>query len=116
MSCLGKRCGFNIDLTRQAVGCSQGDGSCFDARILSAAQTDFHDQALIDATSKIQEIIRNIPADSKDRQLSFLNTNMGLLLAWVEHDQPIPAGAITGKHPDTAIASALRLSFPSESK
>lgn len=116
MSCLGKRCGFNVDLTRQAVGCSQGDGSCFDATVLSASKTDFHDQALIDATVEIQRIIRSIPADAKGRTLSFLNTNMGLLLAWVEHDQPIPSGAITGKHPDTAIASALRLTFPAESK
>jgi hypothetical protein len=112
MSCTGKQCGFNINTTRQEAGCSAGSGSCFEAKILSAAETKFHDQTLMSATADIQRILSEITPDPNGRKLSFINTNMGLLLAWVEHGRPVPPGAVTDRHTDTAIAAALKLRSP----
>ena len=110
MSCSGKRCGFNIQVTKEAAGCSEGDGSCFEAQVLTAERSNFHDEKLIDATAKIQEILAGIGRDPEGRQLSFINTNMGLLLAWVEHGIPVPPGAVTDKDDDDTIGQALKLS------
>jgi len=110
MSCSGKRCGFNIQVTKEAAGCSEGDGSCFEARVLTAERSNFHDEELMDATAKIRQILAGIGRDPKGRKLSFINTNMGLLLAWVEHGAPVPPDAVTDKDDDTTIAQALRLS------
>ena len=110
MSCSGKRCGFNIQVTKEAAGCSEGDGSCFEARVLTAEPTKFHDETLADATAKIQEILNEIGRDPDGRTLSFINTNMGLLLAWVEHGGTVPPDAVTDKDDDETIAQALRLS------
>lgn len=105
--CVGKQCGYNI--YEGTVGCSSGTGSCFEASVLSAEETYFHDKTIADATTAIQAILENIPADPNGRKLSFLNTNMGVLLAWVEHGKPVPPGAVTSNHDDATIAVALKL-------
>jgi hypothetical protein len=116
MSCTGKQCGYNIvqtvtkdgQITRDA-GCSAGSGSCFEATVLNAEPTNFHDATLIAATEEIQKILKGIQPDPAGRKLSFINTNMGLLLAWVEHGKPVPPDAVTDKNTDEEVAEALKL-------
>ena len=134
MSCTGKQCGFNIyvveetktteekgeenlvadesDLTKEHAGCSQGNGSCFEARILSAQRSGFHDDQLIAVTEQMQKLLKGVAPDPAGRKLSFINTNMGLLLAWVEHGTTIPPDAVTDQNTDEEIAAALKLETP----
>ena len=80
-----------------------------DALLLDAEESGFLDGSLIAATSAIKDILANIPADVNGRTLSFLNTRMGTLLAWVEHGHDAWEGAVTAKDDDATIAAALKL-------
>jgi len=80
------------------------------AELLLAAPSGFHDQNLIDATQQIREILAAIPPDPAGRKLSFIRTNMGNLLAWMDHSgAEVPEGAVTAEDDDATIAEALRL-------
>jgi hypothetical protein len=79
------------------------------SRLLVWRWSEFHDQYLIAATQAIKEILAGIPTDAQGRKLSFLHTNMGSLLAWVEHGEAVPANAVTADHGDATIAEALGL-------
>lgn len=105
--CGGRQCSYNI--TKSAIGCTSGDGSCFAALLLTAEESDFHDKTLAAATLAIKKILDGIGADPQGRKLSFVKTNMGILLAWVEHGKPVPSGAVTSADDDYKIAAALRL-------
>lgn len=92
------------------LGCVSGDSnSCNEVNILEAEESDFHDCNLIDATAAIKEILAKIPADPNGRSLSFLHTNMGQLLAWVEHGSEPGEDTITADDDDTTVAAALKL-------
>lgn len=109
MNCIGKQCGFgsfNGDL-----GCTDG-GSCFEACLLPAQISTFHDATLAAATSKINDILSAIPADPKGRQLSFLQTQMGTMLAWVRHDVDVPDDAVRATDDDATVTKALGLIDP----
>ena len=52
--------------------------------------TRSHDEVLIKATEQINAIIKNIPWDfnNKEKQLSFIITRTGPMLAWVKCEEP----------------------------
>jgi hypothetical protein len=110
-SCTGKKCGYNI--TREDVGCSSGDGSCLDAKFLVAQESSFHDRQLIQATEEIKNIIARLTAP-EGKTLAFLNTDFGILLAWVEHGMAVPDDAVTYRDSAEAIAKALGLKLDNE--
>jgi hypothetical protein len=101
-------CDFTI--SDDTAACSDGKGSCATAELLEAEPSGFHDQNLIDATQRIREILAAIPPDPAGRKLSFIRTNMGELLAWMDHSgAQVPEGAVTAEDDDATIAEALRL-------
>ncbi len=89
--------------------CVPGDSACAPVNLLEAEKSAFHDQYLVKATKAIKTILAKIPADPNGRNLSFIHTNMGTLLAWVEHGGTPTTGAVTAKHDDATIAAALKL-------
>jgi len=110
--CTGRRCGYSVFKdsggSQRRVDCSAGNGSCVAVQMLKAEPSDFHDQSLIDATNAIEEILAKIPKRD-GRSLSFLHTNMGTLLSWVEHGAKVPYDAVTDESDDHAVTEALGL-------
>lgn len=106
-TCVGKACSFFI--SGESLACSSGKGDCAVAEILEAEISGFHDEHLAEATRQIRAILSGIPEDPEGRKLSFLVTDMGLLLARVDHGATIPDDAITADHDDETLARALRL-------
>ena len=109
MDCSGRQCGygeFSGDL-----GCTDGS-SCFHAGLLKASESKFHDAALAKATSQINEIIASVPKDASGRQLSFLHTPYGTMLAWVRHDVDVPKDAVKASSPKDQVAKSLGLIDP----
>lgn len=106
--CTGFNCDYAITGTGDGI-CFSGSGTCLACNLLEAEPSAVHDKALMEATQKIKQILAAIPADADGRQLSFLVTNMGLLLGWVNHDAPVPENAVTAKDDDATIAKALKL-------
>ena len=100
-------CDYSIDNDR--ANCSSGNGSCSLAVLLEAEPSGFHDQNLIAATQEIKAILAGIPPDSEGRKLSFIRTNMGSLLAWMDHSGTASDGGVTAEDDDATIARALRL-------
>lgn len=96
--CVGRQCEFHVDTVNEEVLCETGVGTCTDATLLEANISKFHDQSLSDATGKINEVLSSIPKDPDGRQLSFLFTNQGIMLAWVRH-------GIVSRHDDEATMS-----------
>ena len=106
-SCVGESCQHVIH--GDYASCESGSSSCNVASLLAAEPSGFHDASLIDATHKINEILKAIPADSRGRTLSLLQTKWGLLLAWVDHKAEAPADGVRPDADDATIAKALRL-------
>lgn len=101
-------CDYSID--GESASCSAGQGSCTVAQLLEAEPSGFHDENLMGATQQIREILAAIPPDPAGRTLSFIHTNMGNLLAWMDHSgAEVPAGAVTAQDDDETIARALKL-------
>jgi hypothetical protein len=108
--CEGANCDFFIDTMAESVGCLSGGGTCATGDLLEAEESKFHDEILIEATHKIRQILSGIPADANNRKLSFLVTNKGLLLAWVNHDvADVPANGVTAKDDSATLAKSLKL-------
>lgn len=107
--CSGANCDYAIDTTTGEGLCFSGSGTCVVGDLLEAEESPLHDQSLIDATQQIKQILTAIPADPQGRQLSFLVTGNGLLLAWVNHGVDIPADAVTAKDEPAIVAKALKL-------
>lgn len=93
----------------ESFGCGDGRGSCKTVMFLEAEESKFHDSQLIEATRAIKEVLAKIPKDPKGRKLSFIHTNMGTLLAWVNHGTEISNDAVTADKDDATIVSALKL-------
>lgn len=108
-ACSGTNCDFAIDTETEEGLCLSGAGTCLSGGLLEAGSSGFHDEALIEATRKIRQILSDIPPDPEGRQLSFLVTGMGLLLAWVRHGETIPENAVTAEDDDATLAKALKL-------
>jgi hypothetical protein len=107
--CSGANCDFAVDTLTGSGLCLSGSGGCLAGDLLEAEPSGLHDEALIEATGKIRQILSEIPADADGRKLSFLVTKMGILLAWVNHGEEIPANAVTAKDDDATVAKALKL-------
>lgn len=94
------------------MGCQTGTGDCAAALLLEADVSEFHDQRLSDATSKIKAILEALPQEnSQGWTLSFLHTNMGTLLAYVDHNATFSATEplITAESDDKDVIAALGL-------
>ncbi|MDI1240494.1 MAG: hypothetical protein PSX80_01070 [bacterium] len=109
MDCSGRQCGYGE--FAGDLGCTDG-GSCFHAEMLQAKESRFHDATLAKATSQINEIIASIPDDPDGRQLSFLHTPFGTMLAWVRHDVEVPEEAVRADSSPDQVISSLGLLDP----
>jgi hypothetical protein len=109
-ACSTKSAGCTFEVVSGGVViCVPGTSTCSPVSFLEAEESGFHDCNLIEATAAINEILAKIPPDADGRTLSFLRTEMGTLLAWVEHGgQPVD-GAVTANDDNEAIAKALNL-------
>ena len=105
--CIGKACDFVI--RDDDATCESGSSTCSIAKLLQAEPSGFHPQELIDATNKVNQILEAIPADPHGRTLSFLHTNDGSLLAWVDHKAMAPADGVRPDDDEATVARALRL-------
>ena len=93
-----------------SAACNTGTGTCAVAKLLEAELSGFHDENLIAATQQIKAILAAIPPDPAGRQLSFIRTNMGELLAWMDHSgAEVSEEGVTADDDDATIAAALRL-------
>ena len=106
--CGGDKCSYNLNIQKDEINCDVGTGSCFNAKFLSADISPFHGQDIQDATDQINKIISGI-TPKKGYELSLLNTNMGLLLAWVSHDGTTSPDDITSENTDAEIKAAFRI-------
>jgi hypothetical protein len=106
-------CGRGGDCMFQIMGdtlsCSSGDPTCSLASLLEAEESTFHDAVLIQATTEINSILASIPEDENGRNLSFLHTDMGIFLAWVEHGGTPVEDALTADSDAEELAAALKL-------
>jgi hypothetical protein len=108
IGCIGKACQYVI--VDDEASCENGSGGCTTAKLLEAEPSGFHDQNLIKASRKIQEILDSIPADPRGRKLALLSTNLGAMLAWVDHTKTVPKNkGVRPTDDDAKIAKALRL-------
>lgn len=105
----GEPCAWGMVEENDRIDCNRGDGTCCPAPLLEAEISGFHDQSLSDATSQINQILQAIPADSAGRELAFLNTKTGILLAWVNHGNAPQAKAITAQDSPDDIQRVLKL-------
>lgn len=107
--CSGKTCGYAA--FDGELGCVDG-GNYFVAKMLNANKSKFHDAALAEATSKINEVLSSIEDPKDGRTLAMLHTPYGSMLAWVRHDLEVPKYAVTGENPKEDHRAALGLIDP----
>lgn len=105
----GSRAGCTFQVVDGSLGCVPGTSSCQPVSLLDAEESAFHDSSLIEATRSIKEILAKLPQPADGCQLSFIHTNMGTLLAWVNHGADPVENAVTADDDDATIAAALRL-------
>jgi hypothetical protein len=96
------------------VYCVRGrPNTCNNLRILDAEENaDFHPPALVEATGEINAILRRLREDAPpDRRLALIDTNVGLLLVWVEAtERPDDISRyVTAQSPQEEIDAALGL-------
>lgn len=108
--CSGRACGFGV--YGGEVDCDTGSGSCWTARMVEAEDSTFHDKTLQEATRQIREIIERVPPDANGRKLSFVHTEDGTILAWVNHGKPFSAGTVTLESGRDEVRKALGLIVP----
>ena len=105
--CIGKACDYVI--VDDYAFCQTGTTSCTVAKLLEAEPSGFYDAKLIEATRRLREVLEGIPPDPRGRKLSLLHTNLGSLLAWVDHSATAPVKGVTAADDDATVAKALRL-------
>ena len=110
--CMSGSCGYYY--SDNSISC-EGDVGCFAAFLVEGHHTEHHDEILINATKAIKAILDMIPEDptGKGRNPSFLQTNLGLFLAWVGHDTEASSDGITKDSRDEEIVEALGLKVDS---
>lgn len=103
-------CGHNLDPQLELAGCEPGGTDCWQAALLTAASSKFHDQTLMNATAQINQILAGLPADPDGRQPSFIANRLGVMLVWVYHGaRPAGAYSVTSAADDATLTSALKL-------
>ena len=87
------------------------DDVCHNLSFLRAEESAFHNQALIDATERINAIFRRLRRQAPDgTHLALINTSLGLLLIWaVEATGPPGERIVTYRSPEEEIREALGL-------
>ena len=107
--CTNKSAGCTYEVVNGVIICVPGLSACSPVSFLEAEESGFHDCNLIEATAAIKEILAKIPPDPNGRKLSFLHTEMGTLLAWVQHGGQPSDGAVTASDDNGEVAAALKL-------
>jgi hypothetical protein len=107
--CSSSSCGWNLLASSKELGCSTGDGSCFSAELLLAADSSFFPKELQDATSDNNDMLSKISSPDPDVDLAFIQTPFGLMLAFVKHDAVVPMNAININSSEKEIAEGLGL-------
>jgi hypothetical protein len=107
--CTSRKCDYAINELNGSIGCVNGSGTCSSARMLSGGITDSHDAELEAASKEIQSILDGLEANANGRKLSFLSTDEGLFLAWVDHSRPPAKGSIRREDGHEKVAMALDL-------
>lgn len=79
--------------------CGPGGGSCVPGPFLSPLVSEdrtFHPESLREATIQINAILDELRMHSPaGRDLDFLQTPVGMMLAWSQHDVAVPPNAVT---------------------
>jgi hypothetical protein len=108
--CSGRKAACQWEHLPGSMVCvSSNTATCEAVNILEAEESDFHDSNLVAATAAIKDILAKIPSDPQGRNLSFLKTNFGTLLAWVDHGGTSTNDAVTFESDDATVAKALKL-------
>lgn len=117
--CIDGACGYGLWETAAKDGtmmlnssCDVGGGSCRTARLLELDESPIHDKTLQDATRKIKEILESIPTGTDGRELSFLHTKNGTVLAWIQHGVKFPPDAVTFESDPDEVDRLLRVKNP----
>ncbi len=105
--CKGTACGFQVG--GGSLACTENGDGCRPVDLVEAEPSAFYDNHMIEATRAINNILARIPADPDGRKISFIDTNMGTLLAWVDHSGLVLENAVTQDDDDATIAAALGL-------
>ena len=71
-----------------AASCPGGNKECLGGLLAMASPTALHDEALIEATQKINRILREVKEHRKDRELMLVNVGGAALLIWTEAELP----------------------------
>jgi hypothetical protein len=102
-----------IWLARMAghVYCCDGlPNTCSNLTLLQAAESEFHDAVLIEATDQVNEILRRVREQApRGRHLALTDTSLGLLLVWAEAIDPPDddANYVSAESDEAAIRGAL---------
>ena len=93
--------------------CSYQD--CFRAELLEADKSAFHTDQVAEATRSINKILSEIQLDSEGRSLALIQTTIGIMLAWVDHEDEASTladkeeVAVTSRDDNATLAKALNL-------
>ncbi len=109
-ACLEGGCAWG--LWEDEFGCGHGSGGCALANFLECEESNFHDANLVKATTAIRAILSLIPPDPRGRNLSLVQTNLGVVLAWVDHSNEPRTGGITKDSDNETVISALKIKLP----
>lgn len=91
------------------ISCGPTGGSCARAQFLDADVSEFYTETLQDVSRRMQAILDEIGRDADGRELCFLNTKRGVLLAWAVEREVMPASSVTADNSFEEIAEALGL-------
>lgn len=113
----GDCCCFTVRRHKIVCNACASGCDCSAAQLLDADKSAFHTDEIAGATQAINKILSEIPNDSEGRTLSFIQTKMGIMLAWVEHENEIARTAdkdddeiaVTSADDNDTIAKALNL-------
>jgi hypothetical protein len=91
--------------------CRGRPDTCQNARLLPAHESDFHDERLIEATRRINEIFKQLGEPPPGRHLAFADTGFGFVLIWARGiDRPDDISEfVRYESPDEEIRQALGL-------
>jgi hypothetical protein len=109
--CRGGDCGWGY--WDESLNCGGSGVGCAEAYFLECEESDFHDANLVKATRAIKAILAMIPNDINGRNLSLLQTKLGVVLAWTEHTETYQGGGITRDSDDADVINALNIKMPS---
>jgi hypothetical protein len=108
--CPTKVCAWSFSKETNIIGCVDSSQSvCGQAILLKARISPIHDHQLQLATRAIIAVLEMVTEDPDGRKLSFVQTKMGTLLAWVNHGSECGKGEVTFDSDDKTVIAALKL-------